>query len=196
MVLQCLNKILIFIQESCSKQHDTTKQCGKSARNYRSYEEFLPPPSSQGASLPESLSRNIPLGAAHSQATTVSFSAPLAPTMRFEDILEVVGGFSRFQLLTLCILCLPRAILPLHFLLHNFVSATPPHRCASQGGTAWPLEVSPPPLHDVGSCTVYDGNNSVPCTGGWTYDRSQFTSTTVTEVKPPCFLACPSSLHR
>ncbi|XP_075904916.1 solute carrier family 22 member 7a [Nelusetta ayraudi] len=108
--------------------------------------------------------------------------------MRFEEVLEVVGGFSRFQLLTLCILCLPRAILPLHFLLHNFVSATPRHRCASQEVTAWPLEVSPPSLQDVavGSCTVYDGNASVSCPEGWTYDRSQFTSTTATEWDLVC----------
>ncbi|KAK5898956.1 hypothetical protein CesoFtcFv8_008485 [Champsocephalus esox] len=50
--------------------------------------------------------------------------------MRFEEILDKVGGFSRFQFLILFILCLPRFILPLHFLLHNFVSATPPHHCA------------------------------------------------------------------
>lgn len=121
----------------------------------------------------------------NSLTTALSFSVSLAASMKFEDVLEVVGGFSRFQLLTLCILCLPRAILPLHFLLHNFVSATPRHHCASQEVTAWPLEVSPPSLQDVavGSCTVYDGNASVSCPEGWTYDQSQFTSTTATEVE-------------
>lgn len=124
------------------------------------------------------------------------FIVSWAASMRFEDVLEVVGGFSRFQLLTLCILCLPRAILPLHFLLHNFVSATPPHHCASPEVTAWPLEVSPPQQHDgtAGSCITYNGNGSVPCTEGWTYDRSQFTSTTATEVDLSSFPACPPSL--
>lgn len=115
--------------------------------------------------------------------------------MKFEDVLDVVGGFSRYQLLTLCILCLPRAILPLHFLLHNFISATPPHRCASPEVTAWSLEVSPTPLQDeaVDSCAAYNG--SVVCTDGWTYDRSQFTSTTATEVELSSFPACPPPLH-
>ncbi|KAI7794988.1 solute carrier family 22 member 7a [Triplophysa rosa] len=50
--------------------------------------------------------------------------------MRFEDILEEVGGFKKFQFLLLSILWLPRIILPLHFLLHNFISGVPPHHCA------------------------------------------------------------------
>ncbi|XP_030627962.1 solute carrier family 22 member 7a [Chanos chanos] len=50
--------------------------------------------------------------------------------MRFEDILEEVGGFSKFQARVLLILCLPRVILPLHFLLHNFISGVPSHHCA------------------------------------------------------------------
>lgn len=123
-------------------------------------------------------------------APALSFSVSCSESMRFEDVLEVVGSFSRFQLLTVCMLCLPRAILPLHFLLHSFVSATPPHRCASPEVTAWPLEVSPQPLQDeaLDSCMSYHGNSSVPCTEGWTYDRSQFTSTTASEVEKSSFL--------
>uniref|UniRef100_A0A672T913 Solute carrier family 22 member 7-like n=1 Tax=Sinocyclocheilus grahami TaxID=75366 RepID=A0A672T913_SINGR len=50
--------------------------------------------------------------------------------MRFEDILHEIGGFNKFQFLVLYILWLPRVILPLHFLLHNFISGVPPHHCA------------------------------------------------------------------
>ncbi|KAF4107376.1 solute carrier family 22 member 7a [Onychostoma macrolepis] len=50
--------------------------------------------------------------------------------MRFEDVLHEIGGFNKFQFLVLYILWLPRVILPLHFLLHNFISGVPPHNCA------------------------------------------------------------------
>ncbi|NP_001077330.1 solute carrier family 22 member 7a [Danio rerio] len=50
--------------------------------------------------------------------------------MRFEDVLREIGGFNKFQFLVLYILWLPRVILPLHFLLHNFISGVPPHHCA------------------------------------------------------------------
>lgn len=50
--------------------------------------------------------------------------------MRFEDVLHEIGGFNKFQFLVLYILWLPRVILPLHFLLHNFISGVPPHHCS------------------------------------------------------------------
>ncbi|KAM9316899.1 solute carrier family 22 member 7 [Gastrophryne carolinensis] len=50
--------------------------------------------------------------------------------MRFEDVLSEAGVFGKFQVVSLLILCLPRVILPLHFLLHIFISAVPPHHCA------------------------------------------------------------------
>ncbi|XP_029014114.1 solute carrier family 22 member 7a [Betta splendens] len=121
--------------------------------------------------------------------------------MRFEEILDSVGGFSRFQLLLLFILCLPRTILPLHFLLHNFISATPLHRCAlgSLEDNAEPraLALRIPRQDDgsLSSCRVYDPplasrldqrNTSAPCPHGWVYNQSQPGSTTATEWDLVC----------
>ncbi|KAA0707601.1 Tau-tubulin kinase 1 [Triplophysa tibetana] len=62
--------------------------------------------------------------------STMSRSTIPTGTMRFEEILEEVGGFKKFQFMLLSILWLPRIILALHFLLHNFISGVPPHHCA------------------------------------------------------------------
>ncbi|KAF6718912.1 Solute carrier family 22 member 7 [Oryzias melastigma] len=127
--------------------------------------------------------------------------------MRFEEILDDVGGFSKFQFLLLIILCLPRAILPLHFLLHNFISATPPHRCSlgspeDSNGSSW--EVDPEvlalriPREEDGSfssCRVFEAplssnlsraNGTVACQHGWTYDHTQLSSTTSSEWDLVC----------
>lgn len=137
--------------------------------------------------------------------------------MRFEEILEEVGGFKKFQFLLLSILWLPRIIVALHFLLHNFISGVPPHHCALPYledryavGTAennpavsqilafgiplnkdgsyssckmYPLPMGFDPDGDINHLYGNRSNVSVPCQHGWVYDRSQFTSTTASEVR-------------
>ncbi|XP_078497458.1 solute carrier family 22 member 7-like [Lissotriton helveticus] len=52
--------------------------------------------------------------------------------MKLEELLLDAGGFGRFQILILLLLVIHRATLSMHFLLHNFISVVPPHRCTLQ----------------------------------------------------------------
>ncbi|XP_036403098.1 solute carrier family 22 member 7-like [Megalops cyprinoides] len=128
--------------------------------------------------------------------------------MRFEEVLEEVGGFSRFQFLVLHLLCFPRVILPFHFLLHNFISGVPPHRCAlphlEDGGAfadaeTLSLNIPQDPDGSLSSCRSFasprlhppSGNlsnvsDTVPCQHGWVYNRSQLLSTTATQWDLVC----------
>lgn len=127
--------------------------------------------------------------------------------MNFEDILQEAGSFGKFQILTLSLLCLPRFILPFHFLMHNFLAAIPPHRCAiphqDQFANLTEEEVliisiprdfegafsscemfSEPQFHLLLNSTEVPSNTSSvqSCQYGWVYDQSQFTSTIATQV--------------
>nr|XP_046167255.1 solute carrier family 22 member 7a [Oncorhynchus gorbuscha] len=130
--------------------------------------------------------------------------------MRFEEVLDEVGGFSKFQFLVLHLLCLPRVILPLHFLLHNFISGVPPHHCAlgipgdgsetladpmtlalrvpreADGSFSSCRAFATPVTLDLGYSNYTNVSMSVPCQDGWVYDRSQFTSTTATQWDLVC----------
>ncbi|XP_078535044.1 solute carrier family 22 member 7-like [Lissotriton helveticus] len=52
--------------------------------------------------------------------------------MKLDDLLLDVGGFGRFQILTLLLLAIHRVPIALHFLLNNFLAVVPPHHCAHQ----------------------------------------------------------------
>ncbi|NXJ97723.1 S22A7 protein, partial [Corythaixoides concolor] len=131
--------------------------------------------------------------------------------MKFEDLLLEIGGFGRFQILTLSILCLTRTNLPMHFLLHNFLAATPSHHCAipqqeafmnltmeevllisiprEPDGTFRSCEMfSHPQFHLLLNSSLQPENNSIiqHCQHGWVYDHSQFTSTISTQWDLVC----------
>uniref|UniRef100_A0A2K5K9R3 Solute carrier family 22 member 7 n=1 Tax=Colobus angolensis palliatus TaxID=336983 RepID=A0A2K5K9R3_COLAP len=131
--------------------------------------------------------------------------------MGFEELLEQVGGFGPFQLRNVALLALPRVLLPLHFLLPIFLAAVPAHRCALPGAPAnfshqdaWPEAYIPrEPDGTLSSCLRFaypqalpnttlgeerqsrgeleDEPATVPCSQGWEYDHSEFSSTIATE---------------
>lgn len=134
----------------------------------------------------------------------------LLANMNFEDVLEEVGSFGQFQVLMLFLLCLPRLILPMHFLLHNFLAAIPPHRCTilhqdqfanlteeqlllislprdSEEAFSSCKMFTEPQFHLLPNSTEEPANaTSVQsCQHGWVYDQSQFTSTIATQVNLP-----------
>ncbi|XP_063775478.1 solute carrier family 22 member 7-like [Pseudophryne corroboree] len=134
-----------------------------------------------------------------------------AKKLNFDDLLIEAGGFGRFQVLTLLILCIPRIIIPLHFLQHIFISAVPPHHCAipnleNTGNLSQEelLLINIPREADgtFSSCTMYSQaqphlllnrsqkmvNESLVegCHHGWTYDVSVFSSTTASEWNLVC----------
>lgn len=132
--------------------------------------------------------------------------------MTFEDILEEINGFGPFQIALIFLLCIPRTILPFHFLLTNFIAAEPPHRCdissLDDAGLFGNLTLEQRltvsvPVRDDGnpkSCEMFAepqfrllangstgaGLPTVQCQGGWVYDNSTFTSTLATEWDLVC----------
>ncbi|KAK7133516.1 hypothetical protein R3I94_015408 [Phoxinus phoxinus] len=124
--------------------------------------------------------------------------------MNFDEILDRIGGFGRFQKTLYVWICLPQIFLAFHMLVSVFTGAVPPHLCRS----AWPTGNSGGPGPGLNfsiapgeSCTSFqDGplsqlNHSLPITehpsssnscAGWEFSKEVFLSTIVTEWDLVC----------
>ncbi|KAJ1147828.1 hypothetical protein NDU88_000682 [Pleurodeles waltl] len=129
--------------------------------------------------------------------------------MKFEDLLLEVGGFGRFQIITLLLMAIFRVTPAFLYLLGNFVAVVPPHRCALQDLFGNLTEerlilINIPRELDgtFSSCKMYreaqwhilknstwgppNASAMQICQNGWDYDHSQFSSTIATEWDLVC----------
>lgn len=136
--------------------------------------------------------------------TCFSFESPQHFRMKFEDLLEELDGFGRFQKMIVILSFIGRFTLPCHFLLNNYIGAIPPHHCQlgsvdgnitqeqrmtvripkQEDGTFTSCHMfSEPQLHLLDDESNFTDAPVVECQNGWTYDNSTFISTLATEVR-------------
>ncbi|KAF5908909.1 solute carrier family 22 member 6-like, partial [Clarias magur] len=135
--------------------------------------------------------------------------------MVFADLLEQVGSTGRFQVAHVTLLSMPILMMASHNLLQNFVAAVPPHHCTAHANISDPamdpaetllLSV---PLDGQGKlerCRRYAqpqwdllgknrseamDKNAIKmegCADGWSYNKTDMTSTIITEWDLVCDL--------
>uniref|UniRef100_A0A8P4GS43 Solute carrier family 22 member 6 n=1 Tax=Dicentrarchus labrax TaxID=13489 RepID=A0A8P4GS43_DICLA len=137
--------------------------------------------------------------------------------MGFGELLEEVGGFGRYQWIHVTLISLPGLMMAGQNLLNNFVSGIPAHHCTLRSNNT-STETSPLsekqllrafiPLDSSGnkldrcrrfvepqwhllaanSSTNVSQIQTEGCLDGWTFDRSEFLATTVSEWELVCSL--------
>lgn len=136
--------------------------------------------------------------------TCSSFTSLQRCNMKFEDLLEELDGFGRFQKMIVFLSFIGRFTLPCHFLLNNYIGAIPPHHChlgsvdgnltqkqrmaisipKQEDGTFTSCHMfSEPQFHLLDDESNFTNALVVECQNGWTYDNSTFISTLATEVR-------------
>lgn len=56
--------------------------------------------------------------------------------MAFGDLLDLVGGTGRFQIMHVTLLCISVLMMASHNLLQNFVASVPPHHCGAHSNVS------------------------------------------------------------
>uniref|UniRef100_A0A7N8XVB6 Solute carrier family 22 member 6 n=1 Tax=Mastacembelus armatus TaxID=205130 RepID=A0A7N8XVB6_9TELE len=126
--------------------------------------------------------------------------------MGFADLLDEVGGFGRYQWLHVTLISLPGLLMASQNLLNNFVSGIPEHHCSLLSNYSTVLTslinklfhfvfyllfryVEPQwQLLGANSSANASHAQTEECLDGWTYDRSEFLATTVSEWDLVCSL--------
>uniref|UniRef100_A0A7N4PLL4 Major facilitator superfamily (MFS) profile domain-containing protein n=1 Tax=Sarcophilus harrisii TaxID=9305 RepID=A0A7N4PLL4_SARHA len=112
--------------------------------------------------------------------------------MTFTSLLEQLGGLGLFQWLHILALVAPILLTASHNLLQNFSAAVPPHHCRLPPAPLGPercRQFSRPHWQSLEPNTTSPNGSlpaTEPCRDGWTYDRSEFEATIVTEWDLVC----------
>ncbi|KAG7245167.1 hypothetical protein INR49_023733 [Caranx melampygus] len=137
---------------------------------------------------------------------STSLNWPRFPKMNFDQILNAIGGFGKYQKILYIWICLPQVLLAFHMMVSIFTGATPPHHCRDNSSSVAGNESSFPGRYSLNfslsdsfcfsSDVLLQGNRTerVPCGRGWVYSTETFQSTTVTEWDLVCDKAGLNSL--
>ncbi|KAF5908620.1 solute carrier family 22 member 13-like [Clarias magur] len=114
--------------------------------------------------------------------------------MNFDQILEEIDGFGRYQKTLYVWICLPQIFLAFHMIASVFTGYTPAHHCRSSPDERWYFNVS---VNYSDSCSIPSVMNQTEelCPYGWVYSQELIHSTTVTEAgKEVCHtpVSCPA----
>jgi len=124
----------------------------------------------------------------------------------YDEILETVGEFGRWQKLLFLLMCIPSAASAMAVFMYSFIAFTPDHRCAIDSCNDHLYQSSfinwttPHKDGKWSSCSVYqydtdsktcppeslNAGKKMSCPNGWVYNNSLFPSTATEEMDMVC----------